>query len=83
MMKRFLCMMMAAALMMALMCACNRSVVDVTLSYDYGYILLPTGDVVEGKVDSWMDYDDGDQLQVTIDGKTYLAHATNVILVKN
>lgn len=59
-MKRFL--VTATALMMALMCACNRSVVDMTLSYDYGYILLPSGAVVEGKVDSWMDYEDGDQL---------------------
>ena len=39
------------------------------------------GSVVEGEVESWRDYDDGDQLQVTINGVTYLTHASNVVLM--
>ena len=45
------------------------------------YVELPNGTVVEGKVQSWKDFDDGDQIQVTIDGKTYLTNSTRVVLV--
>lgn len=62
--------------------ACNYQVIDVTYSYNYGYVKLPTGDVVEGNVDSWIDYKDGDQIQVVIDGNTYLSNSVNIVLVK-
>ena len=45
------------------------------------FFALPDGSYVEGPVQSWRDYDDGDQLQVTIDGVTYLTHASNVVLM--
>lgn len=35
--------------------------------------------IVQGKVDNWTDYE-GDQLQITIDGTTYLVHAANAIM---
>ena len=38
--------------------------------------------VVEGKIDSWTDYEDGDQIQVTINGVTYLVHSSDVVLIK-
>lgn len=60
---------------------CTRSVVDMTYNFTYGYVMLPNGKVVEGTVQSWTDFEDGDQLQVKIDGKTYLTHSTNVVLV--
>lgn len=69
-------------LIMIILCVCNRPVVDLTYSYDYAYVELPTGEVVEGKVDSWRDYEDGDQLQVVIDGRVYLTNSTRVVLVK-
>ena len=37
------------------------------------------GTIVEGKLNSWDDYE-GDQLQVKIDGVTYLVHSSNVVL---
>lgn len=40
---------------------------------------LPDGTIVQGKVDNWTDYE-GDQLQITIDGTTYLVHAANTIM---
>ena len=61
--------------------ACNKNVLDFTYSYDYAYIKLPNGEVIEGKVTSWTDYEDGDQLQITIDGVTYLVHASNCTLI--
>lgn len=38
--------------------------------------------VVSGKIESWKDYDDGDQIQVKIDGTTYLVHSANIALIK-
>lgn len=59
----------------------NKQMHDTTYGFEYGYISLPGGEVIEGAVESWTDFEDGDQLQVTIDGKTYLTHAANIVLV--
>ena len=63
------------------MSGCNKQVVDLTYSYEYAVIGLPNGEVVEGKVSSWTDFEDGDQIQVKIEGKTYLVHSSNVVLI--
>lgn len=47
--------------------------------YSWAQIKLPDGTIIEGKVDNWTDYE-GDQLQITIDGTTYLVHAANAIM---
>ena len=62
-----------------LMAGCNKQVIDLTYEYSQAQIKMPDGTVVEGKVDSWNDYE-GDQLQVKINGTTYLVHSSNVIL---
>ena len=62
---------------------CNKQVLDLTYSYEYAIIGLPNGEVVEGKVSSWTDFEDGDQIQVKIDGKTYLVHSSNVVLISD
>ena len=62
---------------------CNKQMVDLTYSYEYAIIGLPNGEVVEGKVTSWTDFEDGDQIQVKIDGKTYLVHSSNVVLISD
>lgn len=72
------------ALVAALACAmlgCNMQVIDTTYSFERDIVNLPNGEVVEGKVESWKDYEDGDQTQVKIDGKTYLVHSSNVVLI--
>ena len=61
--------------------SCNKQIIDTTYNFDKAIIYLPNGEVVEGKCSSWKDYD-GDQIQVKIDGKTYLVHSTNVVLIK-
>lgn len=68
-------------LSVALLTGCNKQLVDLTYSYEYAIIGLPNGQTVEGKVTSWTDFEDGDQLQVRIDGKTYLVHSSNVALI--
>lgn len=59
----------------------NRQMIDLTYTYKYAIISLPNGEIVEGKVDSWKDFEDGDQLQITVDGVTYLVHATDAALM--
>lgn len=62
-------------------CACNMNVIDTTWSFDYAYIDLGDGTVVEGKVESWKDWNDSDMVQVKINGKTYYTHGSNVVLI--
>ena len=57
----------------------NRTLIDTKFYYDYAIVQLANGDVIEGKVDSWRDYE-GEQLQLTIDGETWLVHSANVSL---
>lgn len=64
-----------------LLTGCNKQVIDLDYTYNYAVIQLPNGQVVEGKVQSWTDYDDGEQLQVRIDGVTYLCSSYNCVLM--
>ncbi len=66
-----------------LLAGCNKQMVDLTYSYEYAVLSLPNGQVVEGKVSSWTDFEDGDQIQVRIDGKTYLVHSSNIVLISD
>lgn len=59
----------------------NQTVFDTTWTFERAVIFLPDGDKIEGSVTSWTDYDGSDMIQVTIDGKTYLTHSSNVILI--
>jgi hypothetical protein len=84
-MKRVVQILFAIALVLlfaALLIGCNKQVIDTTFKYDYAVISLPDGRIVEGQLQAWRDYDDGDQLQVKINGATYLVHSMNVALVK-
>ena len=72
-----------AVLSVLVLSGCNKQMVDLTYSYEYAIIGLPNGETVEGKVSSWTDFEDGDQLQVKIDGKTYLVHSSNVVLISD
>ena len=65
------------------MSGCNKQMVDLTYSYERAILSLPNGEVIEGKVSSWTDFEDGDQIQVRIDGKTYLVHSTNIVLISD
>ena len=82
-MKKVIALLLAviAVLSVLLLTGCKKQMLDLTYSYEYAIIGLPNGEVVEGKVTSWTDYEDGDQLQVKIDGKTYLVHSSNVVLI--
>ena len=59
----------------------NTQFVDMTCHYDRAIIYLPNGEIVEGRVNSWRDFEDGDSIQIKIDGKMYLTHICNVCLI--
>lgn len=67
--------------MLLVMVGCNKQLIDMTYSFERAIISLPNGEVIEGKVDSWTDYEDGDQIQVKIDGTTYLVHSSDIVLI--
>ena len=69
------------AVIMLLVTSCNKQIIDLQYSYNYAYIELPNGETVSGRIDSWTDYADGDQLQVTINGNVYLVHSSDCVLV--
>lgn len=68
---------------LVLLAGCNKQMVDLTYSYNRAILSLPNSEVVEGKVSSWTDFEDGDQIQVKIDGKTYLVHSSNIVLISD
>lgn len=78
--KKFLAL---AVICTLLLTGCNYQMIDTTYKFDRAIISLPNGEVVEGKVESWTDYEDGDQIQVKIDGKTYLVHSEDIVLIKD
>lgn len=83
-MKKYYLIMVAMALMIitaGLLSGCNKQVFDTTFSYERAILCLPNGEIIEGKVQSWKDFSDGDQIQVKIDGKQYLVHSENVVLI--
>ena len=85
-MKKLIAILLVAAMTLglaAITTGCNKQMVDLTYSYEYAIIGLPNGEVVEGKVSSWTDFEDGDQIQVKINGKTYLVHSSNIVLISD
>ena len=84
-MKKIIAIILAVVLTVsiAVLAGCNKQMVDLTYSYEYAIIALPNGEVVEGRVSSWTDFEDGDQIQVKIDGKTYLVHSSNIVLISD
>ena len=84
-MKKIIAILLALVVVLGAMVlsGCNKQMVDLTYSYEYAIIGLPNGEVVEGKVSSWTDFEDGDQIQVKIGGKTYLVHSSNVVLISD
>ena len=80
-MKKKLLVAMLLGVMSVTLMGCNKQVFDTTYSYERAILCLPNGEVIEGKVQSWTDFADGDQIQVKIDGKQYLIHSEDIVLI--
>ena len=81
-MKKILATVLILASMTIFLSGCNKQIFDTTYSFNKAIISLPSGEVIEGKVESWTDYEDGDQIQVKINDTTYLVHSSNIVLIK-
>lgn len=79
-MKKIVLILLSSAVILCSGCG-NKAYVDTVRTFDYAYISLPNGEVVEGEVQSWRDFEDGDQLQIKIDGVTYLTDSTRAVLI--
>lgn len=59
----------------------NRTIgLDTTQTFKWGIVQLGNGELIEGEVTSWRDFNESDVVQCTIDGITYLSHYSNIIL---
>lgn len=82
--QKFVVVLLAVAACLVIAClltGCNKQIFDATYSYERAILCLPNGEVIDGKVQSWTDYADGDQIQVKINGKQYLIHSEDVVLI--
>lgn len=50
-------------------------------TFTYAWIKLGDTEVAKGYITQWRDYDNSDTVQVMINGKYYLTHYTNVVMV--
>jgi len=82
-MKKIICVVLILSLALALT-ACqvgNRQVGwDTTQTFTHAILELGNGEIVEGTVTSWRDFDESDVVQFTMNGITYLTHYSKVIL---
>lgn len=66
------------------LCGCqgsNRQLgLDTSYSFKWAIVQIGNGEIIEGEVTSWRDFDDSDVVQFVINGITYLTHYSNVIL---
>lgn len=61
--------------------SCNKQIIDTTYTFDKAVMYIG-GEWITVKVDSWKDFEDGDQIQVKdTDGNIYLVHSSNVTLI--
>lgn len=66
---------------LALCTGCNKQIFDTTWSFERAIIFLPDGEKLEGTVTSWNDFEGSDMIQLEIEGKMYLTHSSNVVLI--
>ena len=65
-----------------LLTACgNKQIIDTTYTFNKAMIKLQDDTVVTVDIESWTDYDDGEQLQIkSKDGVIYLVNSMNCTL---
>ena len=50
-------------------------------TFTYCYIVLDGQEIARGSITQWRDYDKSDVVQVLVNGKFYLTHYSNVVLI--
>lgn len=81
-MFKYLSLVMIVILLVLSLAGCgNKTWFDTTYTFNEVIAVLPNGEIIEGKLDAWTDYEDGDQLQIKVNGITYLIHSTDCVLI--
>ena len=80
-MKKIIMLVIILTMVTLLATGCNKQIVDFNYSFNRAIIKLPNGQVIDGKITSWRDFEDGDQIQLKINGSTYLTHISNVVMI--
>lgn len=81
-MKKIIAFVALAIVLSGVLTGCgNKDMWDTVRTFDEAIVCLADDTIVRGKVQSWTDYEDGDQIQVKIDGVTYLVHSTDCTLM--
>ena len=81
--KKIVAVMIASMMILGLTGCGNKDMFDTVYTFNRAIIELPNGEVIDGKVDRWSDYEDGDQVQVTINGTIYLVHSSKCVLIND
>lgn len=50
-------------------------------TFTYCYIVLDGQEIVRGNIVQWRDYDNSDVVQILVNGKYYLTHYSNVVMI--
>lgn len=50
-------------------------------TFTYAYIVLDGQEITKGAITQWRDYDNSDVVQVLVNGKYYLTHYSNVVMI--
>lgn len=82
-MKRIIAAIVLIFMIIALVACGNMEMIDTTYTFDYAIIRMPNGTTETIEIKRWLDFDSGDQIQITAkNGTIYLVHSFNCILVK-
>jgi len=74
----------ALACMATMLAGCgNMQVIDTAWHYNYAYIKLPTGEIVEGNIKAWHSYGESDVVRVVFtDDTAYFTQMSNAVLIE-
>lgn len=50
-------------------------------TFTYAYVVLDGQEIAHGAITQWRDYENSDVVQVLVNGKYYLTHYSNVVLI--
>ena len=65
-----------------LLTGCESAGSETTDDRGLGIVRLPNGDIVEGEVESFYRSSDSGVVWITIDGKEYTTHSSNVVRIE-
>lgn len=81
--RRIVSLIAMAMLAMVLSGCGNKTLFDTTYTFDRAVIQLADGTIIDTKIQSWTDYEDGEQIQIVAeDGTVYLTSSYRCDLIK-